>query len=125
MKIEISELKGMALNWAVAKAEGLDVHLKDYSDVGQCLCFWPDSESESVEYSPSTDWEQCGSLIEKYQIYLFNEALPEGHAWSASYPESVPTDYGDGETPQIAVCRAVVNKKLDYVIDIPDEFIQS
>ncbi|PHM51246.1 DUF2591 domain-containing protein [Xenorhabdus hominickii] len=32
MKLKASELTGIALDWAVAKAIGLDVSLEDYSE---------------------------------------------------------------------------------------------
>lgn len=121
MKLKTSELTGIALDWAVAKAIGLDVSLKDYShSSGQYLRSFgssSDSESEGIEYSPSTDWEQCGSLIEKYQIDLTCEVMAEGPVWSAGY-------WHDGKTPQIAVCRNVVDTQLGNVVDIPDELVQ-
>ncbi|WP_237387320.1 phage protein NinX family protein [Xenorhabdus sp. Sc-CR9] len=120
MKLKTNELTGIALDWAVAKAIGLDVSLMDYSDSsGQYLCsVGSDPESEGTEYSPSTDWEQCGSLIEKYQIVLTCNVMAKGPVWSAGY-------WHDGETPQIAVCRNVVDTQLGGVVDVPNEFIQS
>ncbi|MCW7764442.1 phage protein NinX family protein [Photorhabdus luminescens] len=116
-KIKTSELTGRALDYAVAVACEIDVTV----DVGYPLTQqhkgWP-----PLIYNPSTDWSLCGQLIEKYGIELINE-LVNGHlVWSAnSYYWS--DDYLDGDTPQIAICRAVVAFRLCDEVEIPDELL--
>ncbi|OTA15015.1 hypothetical protein Xbed_03626 [Xenorhabdus beddingii] len=102
MKIKTSELTGRALDWAVARATRTTM-----PSINQWI-IWDD-------YHPSTNWLVCGQLIEEFSIRL-------GHAllWSANC-HYVSDDYLDGETPQIAICRAVVAAKLGEEVDIPDE----
>ncbi|MFS1583694.1 MAG: phage protein NinX family protein [Candidatus Arsenophonus phytopathogenicus] len=101
MKISTSELKGRQLDYAVAIFEG----------------FFTDCPNEAPKYSEY--WEYCGELITKYEIYLSNE---DGR-WFASMPPHMNGFIQQGETPQIAICRAVVINFLGDEIDIPDELV--
>lgn len=52
MKIKTSELIGAALNWSVAKAEGIDVFI---------LCgIVHERKSKDLSYNPSRWWRQAG-----------------------------------------------------------------
>ncbi|CDG86454.1 hypothetical protein XBFFL1_520002 [Xenorhabdus bovienii str. feltiae Florida] len=74
-------------------------------------------------FKPSTDWSICGQLIDKYNIELVNELLDCVLFWSANC-NYVSDDYLDGQTPQIAICRAVVAAQLGDEVDIPDELVE-
>ncbi|MGJ0636831.1 phage protein NinX family protein [Xenorhabdus bovienii] len=106
MKIKTSELTGKALDYAVAMAN-------NFRACNGHLCI----------YSPSTDWSQCGELIDKYNIELVNELLDCVLFWSANC-NYVSDDYLDGQTPQIAICRAVVAAQLGDEVEIPDELVE-
>ena len=55
------------------------------------------------EYHPTTNWQQCGELIEKYKLSLwFSRA---DNLWVCT--DHRITDI-TGKTPQEAVCKAVV-----------------
>lgn len=71
MLVKTSELTGVALDWAVAKAEGWEDYDKEdnafYSMNGDCSCcrFLSDSA-----FNPSNSWAQAGLIIERENISL-------------------------------------------------------
>ena len=110
--MKTSELQGAALDWAVAKCEGvaLDPNLLK------------DGHAVKFRFEPSTDWAQGGPIIEREGINLENN--PSRCHWNASTPApehrngAVETV---GLTPLIAAMRCYVASKLGDVIDIPEE----
>lgn len=105
MKIKTSELSGAALDWAVAKCEGMKT--------------WPKYPAFMWDgYAPSTDWSQAGPIIERECICLdyWNEDDP----WKADMS-------GDneqfGDTPLTAAMRCYVASKLGDTVDVPDELV--
>ncbi|MBD2816513.1 DUF2591 family protein [Xenorhabdus sp. Flor] len=120
MKLKTSELTGWALDWAVCLAIGgtvksgiIEAPNHDYfvTNIGK------------YTFTPSTDWALCGQLIERYSIELVNELLDCVFIWSANC-NYVSDDYLDGQTPQIAICRAVVAVQLGDEVEIPDELVE-
>lgn len=105
-KVKISELTGVALDWAVVKAEGL-------ADI---YC------NQSVKtFNPSTSWAQGGLIIEREKISLLSVGLVN---WAAK------ADYGDsqavtkyGDTPLIAAMRCYVASKLGDTVEISKELM--
>jgi hypothetical protein len=96
-----SELEGAALDWAVAKCEGLRSYI------------------EVVEgFKPSTDWTQGGSIIERECIEIrFDWAV-----WKASMCLYENTPHKQlGSTPLIAAMRCYVASKLGDEVDVPNE----
>jgi len=58
-------------------------------------------------FSPSTNWSQCGKLIEEYKVTVeWYEGFGE---WSA-YTDDASKNFYEA-TPQEAVCRAVIAMK--------------
>ena len=110
MKIKTSELQGAALDWAVARCEGLASYV------------------EVVEgFKPSTDWVQGGSIIERENMKVFPNV---GGRWSAQIRHTVNHPLvahpvldgwtnGAGETPLIAAMRCYVASKLGSGVEIP------
>ncbi|OKP02214.1 phage protein NinX family protein [Xenorhabdus eapokensis] len=118
MKIKTSALTGRALDWAVAKADARGVKINELGYV-----FVNDNRSIGV-YSPSADWAKCGQLIEKHYIELnFNSVNEEWSAYIFSF-EELESVIEDGESPTIAICRAVVAAKLGDEVEIPDELVE-
>lgn len=96
--MKTAELTGAALDWAVAKCEGLRTYI------------------EVVEgFKPSTDWAQGGPIIEREQISL----VCMGDCLEATYSPHTAPVYG--ETPLIAAMRCYVANKLGEDVDIPEE----
>jgi hypothetical protein len=85
--MKTSELSGIQLDWAVAKADG-----------------YPD-EDISVDWNYSTDWAQGGPIIEREKIALFLNGNDE---WAAT--DGIKNSVGD--TPLIAAMRCYVASKL-------------
>ncbi|MDE9565962.1 DUF2591 domain-containing protein [Xenorhabdus bovienii] len=115
MKIKTSELIGRALDWAVACCDGFDIN----SLIGM--------PQITPEYS--TDWSECGPLIEKYTMDL-TPFMGGTYCAGLSITTGAlcPDDYVSidmyGKTPQIAICRAVVAARWGDEVEIPDELVE-
>jgi hypothetical protein len=116
--MKTSELTGAALDWAVAKCEGLPVTEKHYD-----LRFID-------EYPYSTDWAQGGPIIERENITIERDVKLRGCAvvgfydWRASHPKNyggLIRYSGVGPTPLIAAMRCYVASKLGDTVNIPEE----
>jgi hypothetical protein len=119
--MKTSELTGHALDWAVAKCEGLLAYgYKD--DAGLLLVTLSTGETEY--FKPTLDWAQAGPIIEREEIAVRFE--PECH-WLFAPPEAtwLANYNGVGEwhgpTPLIAAMRCFVASKLGDTVDIPEE----
>ena len=100
MKIKTSELKGAALDWAVAQiefnGEYRPISLPDYS----------------------TDWSQGGPIIEREKIRLD----PRKGQWEATiWNEANMQNPSYGPTPLIAAVRCFVASKLGDEVEVPPE----
>ena len=100
-----SELTGAALDWAVAKCEGI-TEGKDSA--------WYYDRRDAYNYS--TDWAQGGPIIERQEI----ELVPKGMHWDAYADEDFHVPYS-GPTPLIAAMRCYVASKLGDEVEIPEE----
>jgi hypothetical protein len=107
MPMKTSELTGDALDWAVAKCEGV-------------LMRWERSTHDEapLEYSPSTDWAQGGPIIEREGISLFRHEAPPALNCGEYYWKANNTH---GPTPLIAAMRGYVTSKLGDEIKLPEE----
>ena len=106
--MKTSELTGVALNWAVAKCEGLDY-------------WYPEIGPSQPEYS--TDWAQGGPIIEHDGITV--EYLHDSR-WLARHPiakRNSNTIYGAGYTPLVAAMRCYVASKLGDEVEVPQELV--
>ena len=104
MKIKTSELAGAALDWAVAKCEGI----QDSEFVRTHMDAWP----------YSTDWSQGGPIIEREKIGVWWDGV-----WHAKYDGCRPDQVQDAHTPLIAAMRCYVASKLGDEVEIPNELI--
>ena len=123
MKIKTSELTGAALDWLVAKCEGgveqgvygtpvlmeSGLHLH-YCDV---LLSHP--------YSPSTDWAEGGTLVEREGIGIrqygdFLESRWQADKWAFKFVDPMAT----GPTPLIAAMRCLCRAKLGDEAESPE-----
>ena len=106
--MKTSELTGAALDWAVAKCEGIDYGKDDVRFRG----------AYARKYS--TEWAQSGPLIEREGISVayIDDNIADG-AWFAS---TVGGDENtEGPTPLIAAMRCYVASKLGDTVEIPEE----
>ena len=95
--MKVSELSGVALDWAVAKCEYFPVR-SGFDD-------------NCPEYS--TDWAQGGPIIERegIAIYLYGDG-----EWQAVLEKEY-----EGPTPLIASMRCYVASKLGDEVEVPEE----
>lgn len=126
MIIKTGELEGAALDWAVAKATGMNVWLEDEIKVDGLPMVCADNDGD-MHWSPSDDWLQGGLLIEKYRIGFhahtgFFSASACGGDWDYSGFTELEQE---GVTHLIAAMRAIVAAEIGDSVDIPDELYQS
>ena len=101
--MKTSELQGAALDWAVAKCEGI---------------IWEQGDLDACEYgpgfTPSTDWAHGGPIIERERICLIDKG---GDYWQGlwGWKEAF------GPTPLVAAMRCHVANKLGDGVDVPNE----
>ena len=110
--VKTSELTGRALDYAVAMADKLSVSINELGYV-----FVKDKRFIGV-YKASERWCLCGEFIDKYWIELMVEEVDGVDYWHASPPHLIG-DYATGNTPQEAICRAVVMIEFGDTVKIP------
>lgn len=122
MKIKTSELTDAALDWAVAKCEGVVNH-----DGNPVLFRFTGSGKYGVRSMPNLnsghyrpqEWKDGGPIIEREHIELDRPWKgPGAGRWSAWISQEYN---GYGDTALIAAMRCHVASKLGDEIDIPDE----
>ncbi|PCR94870.1 hypothetical protein CP336_18670 [Pseudomonas fluorescens] len=128
--VKAQDLVGPALDWAVARSQGIDFVMRDGRPAFEQE-FDPElpCNSDSISewkcwtyFQPSTDWSQCGPLIEKVRIGFG----PVRRAGWVAHPHrpNAPTEWLEAEEPLVAICRAIVADKLGMVVSVPAELIQ-
>ncbi len=131
MKVKTSELTGAALDWAVAKCAGHQIHHNALLDGRQAQGFYiaglfqdPNVWLEFPKhYKPSERWAQGGPIIEREQIAV----VPLAEGWEAQFePGCLGIErmcVSSGPTPLIAAMRCYVASKLGDEVEIPDELL--
>ena len=99
------ELTGAALDWAVAKCEGVEFTYEDHP-AHELICF---------KYS--TDWAQGGPIIEREKIQIKENG--HGH-WFAKIGKG---KWMRGLTPLIAAMRCYVASQFGDTVDVPSELM--
>lgn len=118
VEMQVSGLVGAALDWAVAKVEGVEYRHKGIK------CRTRITRRQWHHYTkpnfmPSTDWAQGGPLIEKHQISL--DVRPLSGKWDAFKDNWV----NKCDTPLVAACRAIVSANLGEVVSVPAELVEN
>ena len=134
--IKVSEATSPALDWLVAKCEGIldPVHGEPQPRVVFYSDQWdrymrlnpPPQVYYSDRYEPSTDWAQGGPIIEREHIaisWVVSNYLYVTGCWSAHIPQT------NGKllyapTPLIAAMRCYCCSKLGDEVEVPDELIK-
>ncbi len=125
MKIKTSELKGVALDWAVALCEGYQPI--DHSTMAN---LWVERKNargvmdyepvSSLKYS-SAAWGKGGPIIERHGICLISDQEGTGEDWVARMPEG---DDFRGRTALVAAMRCYVASKFGSEVEVPDELME-
>jgi hypothetical protein len=117
MKIKTSELTGAALDWAVAKAKGIELSNGYYNRLlvdGRMSA----GQKMLTPYNPSTDWSQGGPIIEREKIELESA----GHGGNMEWLALIEADNEFyGPTPLIAAMRCYVASKMGDEVEVPNE----
>ncbi len=105
--MKTSELTGKGLDHWVAKAWGWGIKQYKIHPNDSARPWWflnHERRCPKEDYSPTTNWEQCGVLIEKFKITtgLVNR---KKDTWFAIGDDC---SVGYALDPRIAICRAVV-----------------
>jgi hypothetical protein len=128
MKVKTSELTGAALDYATAKAQGLEVSVSE-SRGGTYVVRHADM---SGVYIPSTAWTQGGPILHA-MVWSGFELTPSivGFRMANVTDEGLPRQNWDGPIveevgpkPLVAVCRAIVAAHLGDEVDVPDELVE-
>lgn len=120
MKTKSTELTGMALDWAVAKCEGVRLWTDSSNDLvishGHLLHY----QKDWVKYNPSTDWSQGGAILEREWVNLDNGSNHHPHLWCATkYDSNGEPVNAYGQTMLEAGLRCYVAAKLGDEITVP------
>jgi hypothetical protein len=112
MKMKTSELKGAALDWAVAKAKGYADFVLDPKRFIEM--------HETGHYNYSTEWAQGGPIIEREKVcvaWLSKEDLGmEPEHYCVAHIDGVYCYYGP--KPLIAAMRCYVASKLGEEVEV-------
>ena len=121
--MKTSELIGPALDWAVAKCEGISV--ATYGGVVRLN----EDDGKSVfgpELKFSTDWSQGGPIIEREGIEIRKGNplyFPQGNERGDYYEPLWLAGKQHGTTALIAAMRCYVALKLGDEVDIPEALL--
>lgn len=121
MKVNTKELIGVALDYAVALAEG-------YPNISG---IHPQGRTKIISgqyFSPSTDWAHGGPIIARMSISDgFNlEERPETLPLAQTYYDQMSGGYryhASGPTPLIAAMRCYVVSKLGDTVELPEQLL--
>lgn len=125
MKINVGNLTGTALDWAVARCEGFtDLRKNPHRFAGEhdWIMTAPRVEYGRVwlhDYDFSSNWAQGGPIIEREKIDVRYDH--DACDWNASQG-GVLWSVG-GQTPLVAVMRCYVYSKLGDTVEVPDELV--
>ena len=124
--MKTAELIGPALDWAVAKCEGIfERPSAGFSSEYVWSRTNPDSWRIEI-FLPSANWTQGGPIIERELLQLTPRFLAKGFCWECLIFENIFNDddtdcFSTGPTPLIAAMRCYVASKLGTEIEIPKE----
>ena len=120
-KIKTGELIDLALNWAVAYAQGRTPTLNMNSH-GRVWHGWWLATGGVYERMPnySNDWAQAGPILDRERITIRQwTGMPIIHAYMPH--DGAP--WGAGPTALIAAMRCFCRSKLGDEVEVPDELL--
>lgn len=109
--IRTADLLGAQLDYAAAKAQGLEACIiKNIFGITVCRVF---DGPRFFGYSPSINWEQGGSIIEREVTAIMKRGECDYWAHAGDH-------LGEGQTRLIAAMRAYVASKLGELVYVPE-----
>jgi len=124
MKQQTAKLEGIALDYAVALAEGGENFWFD-----TIASYWMTINGEdrvlkpnwAQSFTPATNWSFGGPIIEREKIML--DCASSHGPWEGSCKIDGVTGWVEGPTPLIAAMRCYVASKLGDEVEIPEELL--
>ncbi len=128
VSILVSELIGVALDWAVAMCEGV---VTEFQFDGITYSFKLDGSlkvlasgwAPSMNWNPSSNWSCGGPIIEREMKSGFDVWSDRKGNCFATYERGLPDSYVSGPTPLIAAMRCRVASKLGITVNVPSELL--
>lgn len=127
MEVNVNELTGMALDWAVGMAVGKPLVIR--SPIGQPdgpRVVWEQVGDHGgvVWFAPSSNWAHGGPLIDRFKPDLqtgnYGRMVAILHA---EMDDPLPLTMCSGETYLIAACRVIVADRIGSIVNVPDELL--
>ena len=123
MEVNVNELTGMALDWAVGMAVGKPLVIR--SPIGQPSgprVVWEQVGDHGgvVWFAPSGNWAHGGPLVDRFKPDL--QTGNEGRLVALLHNDMDVT-MCSGETYLIAMCRVIVADRIGSVVNVPDELL--
>ena len=115
--VQVSELTGSALDWAVAKCEYPE---PDYEPEQWEGFVTPGCSDDGWVFTPSTNWAQGGPIIEREGIDLYQSGTWLAEKQTSNEPTMVS---GNGDTPLVAAMRCYVASKLGDTVDLKEIYM--
>ncbi|KWS07481.1 hypothetical protein AL064_18890 [Pseudomonas syringae pv. syringae] len=120
VEVKTADLVGAALDWAVAKADGRDpkvyftgIHEHTFVYIGDC---------GTCKFNPTVSWIWLGALIKRYRIEVRPLYIGDWEAQVMADDEPA-TPEAEGSSPELAICRAIVEEKLGETVSVPKELL--
>lgn len=128
IKLKTNKLEGAALNYAVAKCEGIRTYIRPYEHTMTGVCILDadlvDMGTDgSQELRYSHDWAQGGPIMERERIEI---SILTKEGFITVIGVSSDADHivtAKGPTYLIAAMRCYVESKLGHVVEIPNALI--
>ena len=125
IEVNVANLSGEVLGWAVGKAEGLDVFLAppEYGNPWRVFARYQGQAIEHTKrFNPWENWALGGPLIEEHMVSLHCPQSTDD-VWAGW----VITDKGEycqaGNNALIAASRAIVAAKLGDTAQVPKDLL--
>ena len=122
VEVKTAELVGPALDWAVAQVEGAPCYTDPNSPQKTQFIDDEDCPFGRYIYSPRQNWDQCGPLIDRYDVRLNKTTDGKWYASTDGYIMGADPG-GISRSALIAICRAVVGGRLGDVAHVPAELV--
>ncbi|WP_313453455.1 phage protein NinX family protein [Stutzerimonas nitrititolerans] len=141
VEVQVATLEGEALNWAVAKAEGLYAFVADPVYMNPHRVFVARRHAQPQRYDPAADWAIGGPLMDAHDVEFVrfgdDAEYQKDTQWNQrpcvvayiqrshrdAYVEFDIDGGVQGDTRLIAACRAIVAAALGATIQVPRELL--